>query len=125
MFVKVQTVDSVRLTILKTNPLTLRIEAAGSVPTSGYKDAELAAWIYIQPPADGIYSFDFIARPPSGHVTQIVSPIEAVEHWQPFPKGLKGVRIISSSNEKTAMLSSASEVETTILPAGVMPWPGI
>ena len=124
MFEKVQSVGSVHLAILRTNPLTLRITSDGTVPTSGYKDAELAAWIYIQPPADGIYSFDFMARPPGGPATDVISPIKAVEHWQPFPKDLKGVRVISSTNEMIAMLSAATD-GGTILPAGVMPWPGI
>lgn len=111
MFKKVYEVDDVRLTVLRTNPLTLRITATGLVPTSGYSDPELAAWIYVRPPKDGIYSFDLIARAPNGPALQVLLPITAVHHWQPFPKDLKGVRVVSASNEIVAMLNKADEVE--------------
>ena len=80
MFIEVYEVDDVRLTILKTNPLTLRITATGLVPTSGYTDPELAGWIYIHPPKDGIYSFEFIARAPSGPFNPALLPITAIQH---------------------------------------------
>lgn len=110
MFNKVYEVADVSLAIFKTNPLTLRITATGLVPTSGYTDPELAGWIYIQPPPDGIYSFDFIARAPSGTALQVLSPVTAVQHWQPFPGDLKGVRVLSASNEIVVMLTKAGEV---------------
>lgn len=101
----------VRLTVLKTRPLTLLITATGLVPTSGYTDPDLARWISILPPNDGIYSFDFIARAPVSPVLEVLLPVTAVHYWQLFPKDMKGVRVISASNAIVATLIKADEVE--------------
>lgn len=110
MFRKVYQVADVRLTILKTKPLTLRIIATGVVPTSGYSESELVRWIYIMPPADGVYSFDFVAKAPTGPVAEVLTPITVVHHWQPYPNNLKGIRVHASSNQLVVMLTKADSI---------------
>ena len=60
---KVLEVQNVKLSILKSFPPKLSITAFGTVPTSGWKDAELIPYVYIQPPPNGIYDYDFVAEP--------------------------------------------------------------
>ena len=103
---KVDSVKKVEVALLKSKPPKLSIKAEGEVPTGGWSAGELVAFVYVQPPPDGIYDFDFVAKPPPAGsvVTQVVSPISAEKVLNDIPKGLRGVRIHAASNQKEAML---------------------
>lgn len=107
--VKVMEVTEVSLTIFKTNPPILCIYTEGIVPTLGYQNGRLVPYIYIKPPADGIWDFDFVADKPDGPVPQVISPIAAVYMWSDFPGDLKGVRIHAAHNKVVANLSSGKK----------------
>jgi hypothetical protein len=109
--VKVMEVTNVALTIFKTKPPILYIFAEGIVPTLGYKNGKLLPYIYIKPPADGIWDFDFVADKPDGIVPQVLAPITADYMWEDFPSDLKGVRIRAAHNQIEAKLSSSDERE--------------
>ena len=100
---KVLEVENVKLSILESLPLKLSITALGTVPTPGWKDGELIPHVYIQPPPDGIYGYDFVAVPPDQLVPQVITPIVA-NKVEPLPDGLKGVRVHASLNSKIALL---------------------
>ncbi len=104
---KILEIINVHISILESFPPQLRIVASGNVPAEGWSNPTLVPYIYIQPPPDGIYDFDFFADPPEGVAAQVISPIEAVHVWKSFPEGLKGVRIHASQNSKTALLTTA------------------
>jgi len=75
----------------------LHLSAQGTVPTSGWSSPRLTARIYIEPPADGIQDFDFVAAPPTGPALEVLSPIATsiatmVESW------FRGVRIHAKHN---------------------------
>lgn len=103
---KILEVTQVELTVLESFPPQLRIAASGTVPTAGWCGPRLVPYIYIQPPPDRIYDFDFVADPPEGSAAQVISPIDAVYVWKDSPKRLKGVRIHASQNSKTALLET-------------------
>lgn len=103
---KILEVTEVKLAILESFPPQLRISASGTVPTGGWSSPRLVPYIYIQPPPDGIFDFDFVADPPEGIVTQVISPIDAVYVWKDFPERLRGVRIHASQNSKTILLET-------------------
>ena len=105
----IYSVESVKLTIVKTNPPSLLIEANGLVPTSGWTEPELQGRIYIQPPPDGIWDFDFVATAPSGIVIEVFTKIYAAHLWQGNLNQLKGVRVHSSTNAVVQMLKDAPE----------------
>jgi len=68
----------------------LTVGASGTVPTGDGRMGHLSPYIYIVPPADGIYSFSFLAQPPSGNATQLITPIDARPYgWKNFPATLK------------------------------------
>ena len=108
--VKVYEVKSVHLVIYKMLPPTLGIHAVGVVPTTGYSNGQLIPWIYIQPPQDGIWDFDFVADKPDGPQLEVLCDINASYYWREYPKDLKGVRIHASCNEMEALLSKGQEV---------------
>jgi hypothetical protein len=91
-------VDSVRLAILKSNPPQLQIDAEGLTRTGGWTNPELVEIVYVQPPADGIYDYDFVAEPPSGPSTDALTPIAATTIRTSIPDDLKGVRVRSETN---------------------------
>ena len=76
---KVDSVNKVELALLKSKPPKLSIKADGEVPTGGWSAGELVPRVYVQPPPDGIYDFDFVAEPPPPDrvVTQAFTPISA------------------------------------------------
>lgn len=100
----VYSVENVELAILKSDPPQLSIRAKGTTRTGGWTNPELAEIIYVMPPADGIYEYEFKATPPGGSSTDALTPIEAETIRQSIPKELKGVRVKAETNKKEARL---------------------
>lgn len=93
-------VNQVDLSILKSNPPQLLIDVLGMASSSGWTNARLHQRVYVQPPADGIWEFDFVADPPMGVSLPLLTPIKPV---RPFIYSgnfgsWNGVRIISATN---------------------------
>jgi hypothetical protein len=80
------------------------IEAEGTVPTSGWTDPELSAYVYVKPPADGIYEFDFCATPPVGIVSEVITDVTARPYIMEAPENFRGVRVYASLNKLEAYL---------------------
>ena len=109
MQTKILETVAIQLQILKSKPPILDIIAIGNVNSSGWKKGSLIPYIYITPPADGIYEFDFVAEPPTGPALSVILPIVAQGQWEDFPPDLKGVKIYSSTNSVISMLNEAKE----------------
>ncbi|PPS43993.1 DUF5818 domain-containing protein [Chroococcidiopsis sp. TS-821] len=120
---KVLEVREIKLAILESFPPQLSITATGIVPTQGWKNAELIPYIYIQPPIDGIYEFDFVAEPPKGIVAPALASIKANFRLETIPN-LRGVKVYASSNSQIALLE-ASGKERTICVKGVLTDEGV
>lgn len=103
--VKVYEVKSVKLTTEKS---TLLIHADGVVRTGGYTNPRLEPYVYIQPPPDGIWDFDFVADKPTGMVPQVLTPIKAEYKWENYPGDLKGVRVHAETNSVEEKLGTRS-----------------
>ncbi len=104
---KVMDVTEVTLNIQKTNPPSLVISCHGIVNTGGWSHGKLVPFIYVMPPADGIYEFDFVANAPTGIVIQVVTPITAEDFvWEDFPAELKGVKVYASQNNITEFIEA-------------------
>lgn len=106
---KILEVTEIALAVLESFPPKLRITTSGTVPTGGWSNPKLDPYIYIQAPPDGIYDFDFVADPPEGVATQVISPIEAIYIRENLTPDVKGVRIHASQNSKTAMLDNSGQ----------------
>ncbi len=97
---KILQVDRIELVLLKSNPPRLVIIADGTVPTMGWREPRLVEYVYIQPPPDGIYDFDFVAEAPEELVPQVLQPITTCHVRLGNVDEIKGVRIHASSNTK-------------------------
>jgi hypothetical protein len=76
----------------------LSITARGMTRTGGWTNPQL------RPRGDakgGVYEFDFIAKPPEGLATQMVSPITATLRMKK-PADFRSVRVFAETNDKTA-----------------------
>src|SRR5688500_17453041 len=104
---KVLEVLEVHVAILESFPPKLQITASGTVRTGGWSNPRLDPYVFIQPPPNGIYDFDFVADPPEGPATEVITPVEAVHVWENFPEGVKGVRLHAVQNSKTALLDGS------------------
>jgi hypothetical protein len=100
----VLSVEEVQLSILKSDPPQLAIFARGTVRTGGWSNPELVEIIYVTPPADGFYEYEFRATPPTGPSTDALTPIEAKTVRHSIPPELKGVRVIAETNRQEAKL---------------------
>jgi hypothetical protein len=84
---------------------SLDMQASGSVPGPGYKNAGFLKRIYAGPPKDGIYEMDVVADAPAAPGAAAATPIEVKGGWDKYPADhLKGVKFISKTNSVTAML---------------------
>ncbi|MNQ83988.1 hypothetical protein [Pedobacter ghigonis] len=102
---KVLSVISSTLEILKDDPSILIINAYGTVSTGGWSKGKLSPYVYIVPPPDGIYEFDFVADKPTGIAIEVITPIRSKPYLLAnFPSGLKGVKIYSSTDFIVEML---------------------
>lgn len=101
---RVLSVNSIEFAILKSNPPMLGITSDGTVGSLGWHSAELVSFIYIQPPVDGIWDFDFVAQPPDSPTPQILQPISAQAAWPGDFGRLRGIRIHSASNKMEKLL---------------------
>lgn len=99
MDAKIYSVDEVSFGYTASEPPALVVAARGRVPTSGWSNGRLAPRVYVSPPSDGIWDFDFIAKAPSGIALQVISVIESEPLVLVPPFWVKGVRIHSSTNE--------------------------
>jgi hypothetical protein len=104
---RIYRVDSVTISVIKTNPPRLHIYVQGTAATSGWSSPRLRPFVYVQPPPDGIWDFDFVAEPPTGITLPVLTPIQAQINW-PDAK-INGVRIHAVSNYVEKMRSGAKE----------------
>lgn len=105
----IMAVKSVTIGLLKRQPPIPFVAADGCVPTSGWTGGALAAHVYVNPPADGIQDFDFIATPPTGIVLPVVSPIAAPPVLlENMPAWLRGVRVHARDNVIERLLTPAA-----------------
>ena len=114
---RIYSVDSIDLALIKKNPPDLLVMASGRVTSSGWANTRLEPFIYIVPPADGVLDCDMAATPPaSGNIVlPVITPVAAdlviadVENYWGPGKPLRGVRIHSVSNTKTALLEEVPD----------------
>lgn len=105
MTARVHGIRSATIAIVKTNPPGLDIHVEGDVTSSGWSGFALQYFVYITPPADGIYEADMVGEPPAGISLPAITPFSHNEVRTPFPDDLKGLKVYSATNCLTAMLS--------------------
>ena len=89
----VPTVVNVTCTIHKSPP-QLHVTANCEVPTGGWTGAALRRRTYVAAPVDSIWEYDFVATPPAGMATQVITPITAEDAWADYPvQSLAGIRV--------------------------------
>ena len=89
----VPTILAITCAINKSAPPQLVVMVGGEVPRGGYTGEHLAPRVYVTPPADGIWDYDFVAIPPQIGTT-VMTPIQAEHTWPGFPEAnLRGVRV--------------------------------
>jgi len=109
---KILEILDVKLFVLENHPPKLRITASGNIPGEGWTNPRLEPFVFIEPPPDGIYDFDFVADPPHQEpATDEITPIGVVHLWDPLPPGAKGVRIHVKHDSKKALLGNSEHSE--------------
>lgn len=89
--------------VVRVNGGSVFIVSEGTVTTSGWRNPELQPRIYLRPPSDGIWDWDFVATPPQGIVLQVVTRIAAQSVNFVPPGWMRGVRVHASNNAVDAM----------------------
>ncbi len=93
----IYSITSVKADVGKSLPPTLILYVEGVASTSGWTNPSLSKHIYTHPPEDGMQGYTFVADKPSGHVLQVLTPIE-VDHAEPLEDWVKGVHVDAATN---------------------------
>ena len=102
---KVDRVLNVQLAVEKVLPPNLLIRAVGEMYSGGWSNPRLEPYVYIVPPADGIYEFDFVVDVPAGPRTEPVEEVKTEYRWDAYPEdSVKGVRVYAKVNNVVAEL---------------------
>lgn len=88
----VSTVEAADIAPLKVDRKRATLSAVGTVPSSGWTDPALSPYYYVMPPADGIWDYEFVARPPGGIAATVISDVAASTSL-PSLEGIAGFRI--------------------------------
>jgi hypothetical protein len=97
----VPSVKSVDLVTLESFPPQIWIRVVGEAPNSGWSETGfLNQYVYLLPPADGIYEFDLLAFSPDDSATSnpVVTKIEANFVINAIPDGFVGVKVYGKND---------------------------
>jgi len=121
---KIMKVTNVKVHFGFSDPPKLMIAAHGQVPTLGWRNGRLIPHIYINPPKDGIWDFDFVAEYPTGIVPQVVSPILSDLFVSTVPPWYEGIRVHSTTNALQPNRAEETGVKLTKFDGGhdMFPW---
>lgn len=125
----VYTVESVQAMLFPIKDGHLIIQVLGTVTSGGWSPGRLSPYVYVKPPADGIWDFSLVGTPPSGSSTTVISPITASAVIPKAPTWIKGVRIHASANKMEILLTEGSAFKggsgISLLWDGDLPWPDV
>lgn len=96
---KIYQVTNLQRIISVAKPHKLIIYAEGQASSSGWTNGALQPHIYVSPPADGVYEFDFVADEPTGIDNPVLTPIDALFVWDKMPDHLEGVKVYAENND--------------------------
>lgn len=120
---RVYSVEEVRVEkLIPENPPAISVSVHGWVATSGWTHPDLAPWMYIDAPKDGILDLDFVADPPTGIVLQVFSKIGITRTFV-VPAWVRGIRVHSSTNKIEAKAGESKAPTSVELQGEGMPGP--
>lgn len=91
---RVPQITDVTYELQTSEPPNLIVTAQGQVPTGGWTEVQLVRRVYEKEPADGIWEYDLLAKPPAGLATQVLSKVKASDVWEKVDaKKIKGLRV--------------------------------
>ncbi len=96
--VKAISVTELNVSLDKKLPPTLHAEAKGVFSSPACTNARLTPWVYLQPPADGIWDFSLIADQRDGYWPQKTVELTATLAVE-LPEGCTGIRVHASTND--------------------------
>src|SRR6478672_10267696 len=111
MEAKILSIESIKLINLNSNTPFLVLLVEGQASTPGWSEFRLCPFVYLNPPANGIYEFNLIGKEPEYIGTQFSTAAAAVYVWKGFPENLKGIKVYGSANNRFRMLYGITEGE--------------
>jgi hypothetical protein len=95
-------------------PPNLIVTVVGEVPTGGWTETQLLRRVYVTEPADGIWEYDLLSKPPEGFATQVISQVKASDRWEKIAPAqmakIKGIRVFGLGDGiKTVMFTKKRE----------------
>ncbi len=92
-FARVPLIKNIKLSIQESNPPNLIVEVVGETPNPGWVFPLLVRRIYVMPPVDGIWEYDFLAFRSDSPLT-VLEEIRASNLWEGYDeKNVKGARV--------------------------------
>lgn len=109
---KIYAVDTVDLTLLKSNPPRLLVETTGRVTSTGWTGGSAIPYMYVTTPDDRIQDFDIVAEEPGPgaivlpvltpiRIEHVMPSVDVANYWSPG-EALAGIRCHATANSKIA-----------------------
>ena len=90
---RVPFITDIKLSVQESNPPNLIVEVVGETPSPGWVFPLLVRRIYVTPPVDGIWEYDFLAFRSDSPLT-VVEELRGSNLWERYDeKNVKGVRV--------------------------------
>lgn len=105
---RIYQVSSIRLTLMKSQPPQLLVEVDGFTATPGWKELELVP-LEKKLSADGILDLEFVGKPPSGIVAQVLRPVSADIVITDEVEKIVGVMVHARDNKLTTFFGGGPE----------------
>jgi hypothetical protein len=113
-------IESVSVTINKTNPATVTISVNATAPTPNFTELQFAP--RIGDPKDQIFSLDAKGRPPQDMTIQVISPVVISAEYSEAPiESLGIVEVYGQTNCKAFSVKDDKETECTAKSLPTMP----
>ncbi|MEM7468713.1 MAG: hypothetical protein AAF387_17735 [Pseudomonadota bacterium] len=112
---RIYSVDSISLTLQKSNPPKLAIQVMGTATTTGWTNVRLNP-LENQVSADGILDLELVGDPPTGIVLQVLSPVAADLVIDQDVEKIIGVQIHARTNNRTQLLAQDPPVASPPAP---------
>lgn len=97
---QIYSIEELKITLIKTNPPVLLLNASGLALTSGWKNGQLVLKSSRSDIFNGLWKFDFVADPPSDIYLNALSPIETLYEFAYVPENKIHIVVSGATNSK-------------------------
>ncbi|MGE0606822.1 MAG: hypothetical protein AB7O62_06820 [Pirellulales bacterium] len=102
---RISKILSIKHKFIPTDPPEVRFVVTGEVDSTGWTEAQLVRRIYVSPPAEGIWEYDLLAKPPASPSPPTRAIVTVEESWKSLDTAkVKGIRVYGTGDDVQEIL---------------------